>query len=75
MLLVSLNKLSLKLQRLKRKLLAEKKYLKKLINGWLHARRRVGLRNTTGLGVFSSLTLVLCFSKLPLTNKFYGHLG
>ena len=55
MLLVSLNKLSFKLQRLKRKLLAGKKYLKKLINGWLHVRRRVGLRNIIGLGVFSSL--------------------
>ena len=51
-LLLSLSKLSFGLERLKRKLLAGKIYLKKWRNGCLHVMRRVGLKSIIGSAIF-----------------------
>lgn len=51
-LLTSLNKWSFRLERLKKRLLVERKYSKGLRNGSLRATRSVGLRSTIGLVLF-----------------------
>ena len=54
-LLVCSNKLNFRLPKSKKKLLAEKRYLKGLRNGWQHAMKSLGLRNTTGLVICNLL--------------------
>lgn len=65
-LLVCSNKLNFGLPKSKKKLLAEKRYLKGLRNGWQHAMKSLGLRNTTGMiiGTMLGEVLILLSSEL-----------
>ena len=54
-----LEQIELQIANVKEESLAGKKYLKRLRNGWLHVKRRVGLRNITGMTIDTMLGEVL----------------